>query len=75
MQSLIVGSIALVLGLTPVAQSGSNGKSDLAAIESFDQCDAAAAKIDDADTLISLWTKNGVLLQPFSDPVSGKGRD
>lgn len=72
MQSLIVGSIALVLGLTPVAQSGSNGKSDLAAIESFDQCDAAAAKIDDADTLISLWTKNGVLLQPFSDPVVGK---
>lgn len=75
MQSLIVGSIALVLGLTPVAQSGSNVKSDLAAIESFDQCDAAAAKIDDVDTLISLWTKNGVLLQPFSDPVSGKGRD
>ena len=72
MRSLIVCSIAWALGLTPVAQSGSNGKSDLAAIESFDQRDAAAAKIDDVDTLISLWTNDGVLLQPFSDPVVGK---
>ena len=72
MRSLIVGSIALVLGLTPVARSDSNGKSDLATIESFDQRDAAAAKIDDVDTLISLWSNDGVLLQPFSDPVVGK---
>ena len=72
MRSLIFGSIALILGLMPFVQSDSNGKSDLAAIESFDQSDAAAAKIDDVDALISLWTDDGVLLQPFSDPVVGK---
>jgi len=72
MRSLIFGSIALILGLMPFVQSDSNGKSDLAAIENFDQSDAAAAKIDDVDALISLWTDDGVLLQPFSDPVVGK---
>lgn len=34
--------------------------------------DAQAAQINDVDTLISLWTDDGVLLMPGANPVVGK---
>lgn len=61
MRSLMLISFAMFLGLTSFEHSGARRESDLAAIESFDQRDAAAAKIDDVDTLTSLWTNDGVL--------------
>lgn len=45
---------------------------DLAAIERLEQKDVAASKVNDVDALTSLWTDDGVLLQPGSLPVVGK---
>jgi uncharacterized protein (TIGR02246 family) len=44
---------------------------EIAAIIALEQRDAAAAKINDVETLASLWTEDGVLLQPRSEPVVG----
>jgi uncharacterized protein (TIGR02246 family) len=44
---------------------------ETAAIIALEQRDAAAAKANDVDTLVSLWTEDGVLLQPRSEPVVG----
>ncbi len=44
---------------------------DAAAIIALEQRDAAAAKVNDLETLVSLWTEDGVLLQPKSEPVVG----
>lgn len=44
---------------------------DLAAIIDLEQRDAAAAKVNDVETLASLWTNDGVLLLPRSAPVVG----
>lgn len=44
---------------------------DLAAIIALERRDAEAAKINDVETLVSLWTDDGVLLQPRSEPVVG----
>lgn len=44
---------------------------DLAAIIALEHRDAEAAKINDVETLVSLWTDDGVLLQPRSEPVVG----
>ena len=55
MCSAISSSLVLFVGLFSSAQKTTGPESDLATIESFDHRDAAAAKIDDADTLLSLW--------------------
>lgn len=47
------------------------GGQDTAAIIALEQRDAAAAKANDVDALVSLWTEDGVLLQPRSEPVVG----
>jgi hypothetical protein len=72
MRALIIASLALLRAARCFAQSGAQSGSALAAIEKLDQRDAQAAKIDDVETLVSLWTDDGVLLQPFSDAVVGK---
>lgn len=47
------------------------GARDKAAIVALERRDASAAKVNDVETLVSLWTSDGVLLQPRSDPVVG----
>jgi hypothetical protein len=42
-----------------------------AAIIALEQRDAPAAKVNDVETLVSLWTTDDVLLQPKSKPVVG----
>ena len=44
---------------------------EIAAIMVLEERDAAAAKVNDVETLVSLWTEDGVLLQPRSEPVVG----
>ena len=50
--------------------TGTNA-SETAAIIALEHRDAEAAKINDVETLVSLWTEDGVLLQPRSEPVVG----
>lgn len=54
----------------PVAAQGHDN--DLRAIEHIDAMDAAAAKTNDVETLASLWTEDGVLVQPMAEPVIGR---
>ena len=54
-----------------VVKSSDPGGHDIAAIVALEQRDAAAAKANDVDGLVSLWTEDGVLLQPRSEPVVG----
>ena len=45
---------------------------DMSAIEHMHTKDMKAAKRMDIDTLLSLWTDDGVLLQPGQKPLIGK---
>ncbi len=47
------------------------GRSGVAAIERLEEADAAA-KANDPEALIALWTEDGVLIQPMAQPVVGK---
>lgn len=51
---------------------GNHDASDLANLVELERRDAQAAKINDVETLVSLWTDDGVLLMPGSDPIIGK---
>ena len=73
-------TIILAASLELSAQTGSpksaqnaldSRAQDAAAIIELEQRDAAAAKVNDVETLVSLWTQDGVLLQPKSNPVVG----
>jgi ketosteroid isomerase-like protein len=64
-----VGS--LLSSQTPQKKIPDRQAEDLAAIIALERRDADAAKINDVDTLVSLWTEDGVLLQPRSEPVIG----
>jgi len=46
--------------------------SDRARIQEMEQKDVAASKTNDVEALVSLWTDDGVLLQPGLAPVVGK---
>jgi uncharacterized protein (TIGR02246 family) len=54
-----------------VVKSADPTAPEIAAIIALEQRDAAAAKVNDVGTLVSLWTEDGVLLQPRSEPVVG----
>ncbi len=56
----------------PQNETVPDDSSDLAAIQKLEQTDAAAAKINDVETLSSLWTDDGVLVQPMTAPLLGK---
>jgi len=58
-------------GHTGIAMPADSAERDTAAIIALEQRDAAAAKINDVETLVSLWTEDGVLLQPRTEPVVG----
>jgi uncharacterized protein (TIGR02246 family) len=74
--------LAAVLAITvtavaqPTTQKSPAGSAEpsakeMSAIVALEQRDAAAAKVNDVETLVSLWTEDGVLLQPRSEPVTG----
>lgn len=74
-------SLALVLALTISSSAQSDTRNagqnamvtvaqDTAAMIELEQRDAAA-KVNDVETLVSLWTADGVLLQPKSKPIVG----
>jgi uncharacterized protein (TIGR02246 family) len=66
---------ATLTALAETANQDNPGKatgmnvSETAAIIALEHRDAEAAKINDVETLVSLWTEDGVLLQPRSEPV------
>jgi uncharacterized protein (TIGR02246 family) len=72
--TMFVASLA-VSAQTPVpnnvVKSADPSAQEIAAIIALEQRDAAAAKVNDVETLVSLWTEDGVLLQPRSEPVVG----
>src|SRR5215471_3429741 len=45
---------------------------DIDAIHDLERRDIQASKVNDVDALVSLWTEDGVLLQPGSTPVVGR---
>jgi uncharacterized protein (TIGR02246 family) len=45
---------------------------DIDAIRDLERRDIQTSKANDLDALVSLWTDDGVLLQPGSAPVGGK---
>ncbi|NIM14098.1 MAG: SgcJ/EcaC family oxidoreductase [Candidatus Aminicenantes bacterium] len=47
-------------------------KTDMELIEELHRIDMEASKQGDFDTLLSLWTEDGVMIAPKSDPVIGK---
>jgi uncharacterized protein (TIGR02246 family) len=53
------------------AKSADPSAREISAIIALEQRDAAAAEVNDVETLVSLWTGDGVLLQPGSEPVVG----
>jgi uncharacterized protein (TIGR02246 family) len=76
MKSLCIVLVAALLDLCAIGQQPvrppAHDINDLQAIEALEQADAAAAKANDVDLLTSLWTEDGVLLQPMSAPVIGR---
>lgn len=73
---LFIVVAALILEMVAAAQQsvGTQARpvSDLQAIEELEHTDAMAAKTNDVDRLTSLWTEDGVLLQPMAPPVIGR---
>ncbi len=53
------------------SSSDAHSASDRAAIERLHQKDIAAAKVNDVDTLATLWTDDAVALPPGEQPVIG----
>lgn len=45
---------------------------DLEQIQQLERMDAAAAKANDVEALTALWTDDGVLIPPMSEPVIGR---
>lgn len=76
-RSQIARTLMLTLLVVPLSSQtapkkmSSGEADDLAAIIALEHRDAEAAKINDVETLVSLWTDDGVLLQPRSEPVVG----
>jgi hypothetical protein len=70
------GSLAwafVLLSIPGLAQNAVRSlQPDESAIRRLDEQDAATAMGDDVNSLAESWTEDGVLVQPFSKPVTGK---
>ncbi len=55
-----------------MAKISSQREADLAAIEKLHQADTAAARVHDIQTLITLWTDDGILFLPGREPIRGR---
>ncbi len=80
---LAIGAIVCVLVIfvasDAIAARKSSGGSDVrsevtdrAAIQEMEHRDIEASEINDVETLASLWTEDGVLIQPGTNPLVGK---
>ena len=47
-------------------------KTDMEKIEELHQADMKASMANDVDTLLGLWTEDGVMIRPGGEPVIGK---
>lgn len=65
--SLTVGVFCMCRSSEPVSQA-----EDLEEIKKLHERDMAAAKVLDIESLIALWTEDGVLLQPNQEPLVGR---
>jgi uncharacterized protein (TIGR02246 family) len=74
MNSLRIVFALLLLAASLPAQEAVPNQDDaeLGKILQLEHRDAEAARINDVDALVSLWTDDGVLLMPGADPVVGK---
>jgi len=74
MNSFRIALALLFLAATLPAQDAIPNQDDaeLGKIIELEHRDAEAARSNDVDTLISLWTDDGVLLMPGANPVVGK---
>ena len=66
-------AVAQTATLNNPVKSAAPSAKEIAAIIALEQRDVAAAKVNDVETLVSLWTEDGVLLEPRSEPVTGIG--
>ncbi|NIM91649.1 MAG: DUF4440 domain-containing protein [Candidatus Aminicenantes bacterium] len=75
MLRIVLFVVALgMIAFTGACQSkkSQNDQEALAGIEELHRRDIAASKARDYETLLSLWTDNGVLLLPGRKPIVGK---
>ena len=74
MTSLLIVLALFLFAANPSAQDAVPNQDDaeLGKIIELEHRDAEAARINDVDALISLWTDDGVLLMPGTNPVVGK---
>jgi ketosteroid isomerase-like protein len=68
---VIFGAIASAVAQATQKNMPKDQATDLAAIIAMEHRDAEAAKVNDVETLVSLWTEDAVLIQPRSEPVVG----
>jgi hypothetical protein len=61
-------AVAQTATLNNPVKSVAPSAKEIAAIIALEQRDVAAAKVNDVETLVSLWTEDGVLLEPRSEP-------
>lgn len=69
--SVVLMELAAFFGACQSKKS-QNEQEALAGIKELHQKDIKASKAKDFDTLLSLWTDDGVLLEPGKTPVIGK---
>lgn len=65
---LLFLAVALIAQTTVPTQD----TNELAKIIQLEQRDAEASRLNNVETLVSLWTDDAVLLMPAADPVIGK---
>lgn len=76
--SLMVGLIFIFVNISSFWGSaaedkgGKKMKTDMVKIEELHQTDMKASKAGDLDTLLGLWTEDGVMIRPGGEPVIGK---
>ena len=75
---LMVGLILTLVGISGVwgytagDKGGKKMKTDMEKIEELHQTDMKASKANDLDTLLGLWTEDGVMIRAEGEPVIGK---
>jgi uncharacterized protein (TIGR02246 family) len=71
---LMAALILIFVGISSFLGYGAEekAKTDREKIEELHQTDTKASMANDVDTLLSLWTDDGVMIRPGGEPVIGK---
>jgi uncharacterized protein (TIGR02246 family) len=71
---LTAGLILIFVGISSFLgyAAEEKAKTDWEKIEELHQTDMKASKANDLDTLLGLWTEDGVMIRPGGKPVIGK---